>query len=101
MPSTMFWITGHNLHTRLVNGQYRGNDCHRNFVGFDNVAQIQGGQWYRVIIQARWSSGNDGYFKIWLDGKKIVERYNVATTVSGNDQFQFRVSNPIILSVLS
>lgn len=72
-------------------GQYRGNNCHRDFVGFDNIAKIEGGQWYKVIIQAKWSSNNDGYFKLWLNGNKIVERYNVATTVSGNDQFQFRV----------
>jgi hypothetical protein len=90
MPSTMVWISGNKLQTRLVNGPYIGGNCHRDFVGFSDVATIQPGQWHKVIIQARWEDNDTGYFKMWFDGQKVVERYNVATTVSGNWPFQFR-----------
>lgn len=91
MPSTMVWITGKQLHTRIVNGVYRGNNCRRDIIPFDNLGQLQPGKWHKIIIQAHWADNNSGYLKLWLDGKKVLEKYNIATTVSGNDQFQFRV----------
>lgn len=91
MPSTMIWITGHELHTRIVNGVYRGSNCKRSVIPYDNLGQIQAGKWHKIIIQAKWADDASGWFKMWLDGKLVVNKSNMATTVSGNDQFQYRV----------
>ena len=90
MPSTMLWIAGHQLHSRLVQGPYLGGNCHRNFVDLPNLGEIKPGQWHKVIMQAKWEDNGSGYFKLWFDGEKVVEKYNLATTVSGDWKFQFR-----------
>lgn len=90
MPSTMLWINGNKLQSRLVNGPYIGGNCHRDFVNFNDIATVQPGKWHKVIIQAKWEDNDSGFFKIWFDGQKVVERYNVATTVSGDWPFQYR-----------
>ncbi|KAJ7241822.1 hypothetical protein C8J57DRAFT_1526621 [Mycena rebaudengoi] len=32
-----------------------------------------------------------GYYKLWLDGVKVLEKYNIATTIAQTDEFEFRV----------
>ncbi|OAA36796.1 glucuronan lyase A [Beauveria brongniartii RCEF 3172] len=91
MPSTMLWIAGRQLHSRLVQGPYVGGDCRRNFVSLPNLGEVKPGKWHKVIIQAKWEDNGSGYFKLWFDNAKVVERYNLATTVSGDWRFQFRV----------
>ncbi|KAJ2978818.1 hypothetical protein NQ176_g3606 [Zarea fungicola] len=91
MPSTMFWIAGHQLHSRLVQGPYIGGNCNRNFVNLSNLGEIKAGQWHKVIVQAKWVDNNTGFFRLWFDGKQVVNRSNLATTVSGDWKFQYRV----------
>ncbi|KAJ6780417.1 hypothetical protein PWT90_02304 [Aphanocladium album] len=91
MPSTMLWIAGHQLHSRLVQGPYIGGNCHRNFVDLPNLGEIKPGKWHKVIIQAKWEDNGSGFFKLWFDGNKVVEKNNLVTTVSGDWRFQYRV----------
>jgi hypothetical protein len=91
MPSTMVWVQGNQLYTRIVSGHYRQPDCSRSFQTLSNLGQIYAGQWHKVIMQVKWASDGSGYFKIWLDGVKVAERLNTATTVDDDSVFQFRV----------
>lgn len=92
MPSSMLWLKGNQLTTRIVSGQYTSPNCVRNFSEFGNLATVSAGAWHTVIIQARWNSDNTGFYKIWFDGAKVLEKYDVATTISNdNSKFAFRV----------
>ncbi|EGR52820.1 uncharacterized protein TRIREDRAFT_53186 [Trichoderma reesei QM6a] len=91
MPSTMIWIQNNQLYSRYVNGHYRQPNCGRNIVTRPNLATVSAGAWHRVVLQIKWASDNTGYFKIWFDGAKVHEEYNVATTVDDDSVFQFRV----------
>ncbi|EFY92698.1 glucuronan lyase A [Metarhizium acridum CQMa 102] len=71
VPSTMVWMQGNQLLSRIVTGNYR----QPNSV---------------VIMQVKWASDGSGFFKIWLDENKVVERYNTATAIDDDSVFQFR-----------
>ncbi|KAI8966683.1 polysaccharide lyase family 20 protein [Daldinia sp. FL1419] len=90
MPSTMVWIDGDQLGTRV---KY-GNVCPTNqqkIKEFKKLKKVTAGVWHRVEIQASWKSDNTGFFKLWFDGEKVVEAYNLPTTVGDGRYFQFRV----------
>ena len=91
MPSSMIWIEGDKLMSRIVSGQYRSPDCSRTTTPLSNLATVKAGVWHKVIIQARWKSDNTGQYKIWFDGVKVKEVYNVATTVNDDSTFEFRI----------
>ncbi|KAK5996751.1 hypothetical protein PT974_02092 [Cladobotryum mycophilum] len=91
MPSSMIWIQGNQLTSRYLSGNYRQPDCGRSIVGTGNLATVSAGVWHRVVIQANWQSGSTGFYKIWFDGNKVFERYNIGTTTNDDNVFQFRV----------
>jgi hypothetical protein len=91
MPSSMLWIEGNQLTSRIVSGSYRQPDCSRRIEKLSNLATVSPGVWHKVILQVKWKSDNTGEYKIWFDGQKVFERYNVATTVNDDERFQFRV----------
>jgi hypothetical protein len=89
MPTTMMWFTGSSLSTRVK----QGSVCNQSIRTFSNFATLPYGQWHRVEIQANWRSDPTGYFKVWVNGTKRLEQYNLATTVSdpANRALSFRV----------
>ncbi|WP_434390150.1 polysaccharide lyase [Melittangium boletus] len=87
MPSTMVWLSGNQLNTRVK----QGSVCSQKTVNFTNLATVSAGDWHRIVIQTKWASDNTGFFKMWFDGQKVLEQYNLATTVSDDRSFQFRV----------
>ncbi|NBD12129.1 MULTISPECIES: polysaccharide lyase [Corallococcus] len=87
MPSTMVWLSGNQLYTRVK----QGTVCSQKTVTFPNLATVSAGEWHKVIIQAKWASDSTGYIKLWFDGVKVLEQYNLATTVADDRFFQFRV----------
>ncbi|KAL7949253.1 polysaccharide lyase [Trichoderma barbatum] len=91
MPSSLIWIEGNQLNSRIVSGNYRQPDCSRNFNYTGNIAAVSAGVWHKVIIQAKWASDSSGYYKMWFDDKKVYEHYSIATTTNDDYQFQFRV----------
>ncbi|KAH6610198.1 hypothetical protein Trco_000218 [Trichoderma cornu-damae] len=91
MPSTMVWIQNSQLYTRYVNGHYRQPNCGRSILTQPNLAPVSAGQWHKVILQIKWASDKTGFFKVWFDGNKVYEEYNIATTVDDDSVFQFRV----------
>ncbi|GKT95673.1 glucuronan lyase a [Colletotrichum tofieldiae] len=78
MPSSMLWLDGDQLASRIVGGIREPGD---------GVSRV----WHRVIIQARWKSDGTGFYKIWFDGNKVLEKFDVSTTVNDDSAFQFRV----------
>ena len=89
MPTTMMWITGNQLSTRVKSGTV----CSQRITTFSNIATISQGQWHTVVIQASWQSNSTGFFKVWFDGTKVLERFNIATTIADpqNRPYSFRV----------
>lgn len=91
MPSSMIWIKGNQLTSRIVSGEYRQPNCGRNIEQLNNLATVSAGAWHKVVLQVRWKSDKTGEYKIWFDGQKVFERSDVATTVNDDELFQFRV----------
>lgn len=87
MPSSMVWIQGNQLYTRVK----QGTVCNQQTVTFGNLATITAGVWHKVVIQAKWASDGTGFYKLWYDGQKVLERYNLSTTVADDRYFQMRV----------
>jgi hypothetical protein len=87
MPSSMVWIVGNQLYTRVK----QGTICNQRITTFPNLATITPGVWHKIEIQARWASDGTGFYKLWYDGVKVLERFNLDTTIADDRLFQMRV----------
>ncbi|KAL4771203.1 polysaccharide lyase [Aspergillus nidulans var. acristatus] len=87
MPSTMIWLQGNQLYSRVKTGTV----CAQQTQTFPNLASVSAGEWHKIILQVKWESDSTGFFKVWFDGKKVKEVYNIKTTIAHDRQFQFRV----------
>ncbi|KAJ3553321.1 hypothetical protein NPX13_g10912 [Xylaria arbuscula] len=90
MPSTMVWIEGDQLATRVKYGNVCPTD-QQITRSFKNLKTVTAGVWHRVELQVSWKSDSTGYFKMWFDGEKVTETYNIPTNVGDGRPFQFRV----------
>ncbi|KAM0815797.1 putative Polysaccharide lyase [Seiridium cardinale] len=99
IPSMMMWVEGSQLRTRRKGNNMCGTNGDSKWTtGYDyeeyTVGTIQPGVWNKVVIQASWQSDATGFYKVWLNGTKKVEEYNVITTyldASKKGHFQFSV----------
>jgi hypothetical protein len=87
MPSSMVWVVGNQLYTRV---KY-GNICAQQIRTFANVATVTPGVWHRVVLQVNWQSDSTGTYKMWFDGAKVVEQYNIPTMINDARPFDFHV----------
>ncbi|CAG8022215.1 unnamed protein product [Penicillium salamii] len=87
MPSSMVWIVGDQLYTRVK----QGSICSQKTVTFPKLATISAGKWHKIEIQATWKSDGTGVYKLWLDGKNFLDKAGLATTIDDDRAFQFRV----------
>ena len=87
MPSTMVWIYGNQLTTR----RKYGTVCSQQIQQYSNLAGVNAGVWHRIVIQASWKSDSTGFLKLWFDGAKVLEQYNIATTISDPANRYFRM----------
>ena len=93
LPSMLMWVAGDQLRARR-----KGNNmCGPWTTGYDyeeyTIGTITRGDWHRVVIQASWQSDKSGFFKVWLNGTKKIEDYDVITTYIDEGKqhhFQFR-----------
>ncbi|KAJ6467807.1 polysaccharide lyase-domain-containing protein [Mycena sanguinolenta] len=69
MPSSMVWIIGDQLASRVKTGSI----CSQAITEFKNLATVSAGVWHKVVIQANWQNDDTGYYKLWLDGVKVLE----------------------------
>ncbi|KAI2615188.1 polysaccharide lyase family 20 protein [Hypoxylon sp. NC1633] len=90
MPSTMVWVVGNQLHTRVKYGEVCPISSQK-IKSYDNLGQVTAGVWHRIVLQISWKSDSTGYFKMWYDGAKVVEDYNLPTNVGDGRAFSFRV----------
>jgi hypothetical protein len=87
MPSSMVWIVGNELRTRVK----QGTICAQNTVTFGNLATVTAGAWHKIEIQASWKTDGTGFYKLWYDGTKVLEKFDINTTIEDDRFFQFRV----------
>ncbi|SEM54827.1 Polysaccharide lyase [Stigmatella aurantiaca] len=87
MPSSMIWLQGNQLFTRVK----QGTVCSQKTVTFGNLATVSAGQWHKVVMHVKWASDGTGFYKLWFNGQKVLEQYNLSTTVADDRYFQFRV----------
>jgi hypothetical protein len=87
MPTTMFWAEGTKLFTRLKSGSV----CSQKTKELPLDATLTAGVWHKVILEATWKSDATGSLRLWFNGKLVADEKNVATTVSEDVPFQFRV----------
>jgi hypothetical protein len=92
MPSTMVWLRGSELWTRRKHGSL----CPASTAQLTDNYQATGvtvtaGAWHKIVMQMKWESDNTGFIKMWYNGVKVVEEFNVSTTIQENGNFQFRV----------
>ena len=63
-------------------------DCkttHRSYIG--NLKEMRG-KWTEFIIYAEWASDESGIFKLWLNGKQVLD-YNGRTLTVGLERYNF------------
>ncbi|RYO89883.1 hypothetical protein DL766_006429 [Monosporascus sp. MC13-8B] len=90
MPSSMVFIDGNQLGTRVKYGDVCPISSQKTRC-FRGLKTVTPGVWHKIVIQASWQSDSTGYYKIWYDGEKLSETYNIPTTVGDGRPFQFRV----------
>lgn len=90
IPTTMVWVRGTKLEARTNSGPLCPTSA-RTTTNFNNLVDVTAGVWHKVVIQANWQSDNTGYFKLWFDGTKVLERFNFPTTLQSDKRYQFRV----------
>ncbi|RYC57849.1 hypothetical protein CHU98_g8364 [Xylaria longipes] len=90
VPSTLVWIVGDQLYTRVKYGEVCPTSSQLTRT-FKNLATVTAGEWHRIELQVDWQSDDTGYFKMWYDGVKVTETYNISTNVGDGRAFQFRV----------
>ncbi|KAJ5109972.1 hypothetical protein N7532_002617 [Penicillium argentinense] len=87
MPSSMVWLVGNQLYSRVK----QGTICAQKTQTFSNLATVSAGVWHKIVIQASWKTDGTGYYKMWLDGNKVLEQDDINTTIEDDRAFQFRV----------
>lgn len=108
-PTTMVWLKGAQLMTRVKSGQLLpGKECAPKDRKWDCSAgadincqpideykladNIEGGVWYRLTLHAKWKSDETGEFGAWLNGTQVLDKKGIKTTVlDDNRQFEFRM----------
>ncbi|KAI0145861.1 polysaccharide lyase family 20 protein [Hypoxylon sp. NC0597] len=88
IPSGMIWVEKDQLYIRSKGG----NMC-KSVLKKYTIGTVKPGVWHRVVLQAKWRSDNTGYYKVWFDGKEVLEKSNIITTYNDKQKnygFQFR-----------
>lgn len=89
MPSSMVWVDGDQLGTRVKFGEVCGG---QESTYFESLATVTAGEWHSVVIHSLWSSdASKGVYELWFDGEQVLSEKGIATTVSNEGAFEFRV----------
>lgn len=87
IPSSMVWLVGNQLYSRVKTGP----PCTPTTTTFSNLATVTAGGWHKIEIQANWQSDSTGYYKLWFDGVKVLEKLSIPTLMTDGRAYQFRV----------
>ncbi|KAK4458562.1 polysaccharide lyase [Cladorrhinum samala] len=88
MPTTMLWLVGNKLNTRLKTGSV----CQQStkMLPIDKVT-VTAGVWHKVIMEVKWTPDATGHYRVYYDNQLVIDQQNVATTVAEDVPFQWRV----------
>ncbi|KAK4223356.1 polysaccharide lyase [Podospora fimiseda] len=88
MPTTMVWLDGTKLNTRLKSGSVCAQQTKR--IDIPSVT-VTAGRWHKIVMEVKWKPDATGLYRMWYDDKLVVDQKNVATTVAEDVPFQWRV----------
>lgn len=88
MPTTMLWLEGTKLNTRLKSGSVCQQSTKK--LPIDTVT-VTAGEWHKVIMEVKWTPDATGHYRVFYDNELVVNEENVATTVAEDVPFQWRV----------
>ena len=77
-PTTMTFINGSELFTRV---RY-GDICLAETYKVLKVGTVVPGQWHTFVLGARWEKDKKGFFQVWFDGKEVLNKNHLATTLN-------------------
>ncbi|EED17189.1 integral membrane protein [Talaromyces stipitatus ATCC 10500] len=87
MPSSMVWVIGDQLATRVKYGSI----CNQQIQEWKGLKTVTPGEWHTIVIQANWQSDSTGFYKMWYDGEKVVNELNLATMIDDARPFDFHI----------
>jgi hypothetical protein len=87
MPSSMVWVIGDQLATRVK----QGSICNQGLKEWKGLKTVTPGEWHTIVIQANWQSDDTGFYKMWYDGEKVVNEFNLPTMIDDDRAFDFHV----------
>jgi hypothetical protein len=91
-PTTMIYLKGNNLYSRIKTGTLRKGQCEQKTREFSLKTGIVPGKWYHLTLHAKWESDETGLFEVLIDGNPVHEEHNIPTTLlDDNKTFDFRV----------
>jgi hypothetical protein len=88
-PATKVWIRGKTLFTRVRTGDVclQSGNLREYAIG-----RLHPGVWQTVVLAAHWTKNEDGFFKVWVNGEKILSRREIATMPDIDDRrFALRI----------
>jgi hypothetical protein len=88
IPTTMVWILGDQLYTRVKTWD---DICHQHIREFPSLGPVSAGVWHKIVIQANWKDDGTGFYKMWFDGQRVVAEFDISTTLTDPREFQFHV----------
>ncbi|OAA71174.1 integral membrane protein [Cordyceps fumosorosea ARSEF 2679] len=92
LVGTSFYVFRNHLYARVIGGQYSGNNCEFKEHVFEQIAKVTPGEWHKVSFEGQWEfKKRKGAFRVWVDGKKVVDQKKIATTVAGRWPFKWHV----------
>ena len=77
-----FYVNGNTLGFTSHGGDL-GNPTARNW----KIGDKTNGKWYDFVFHVKWSTSNDGFVEVWLDGNKVVPLTNTPTLYVGQDVY--------------
>jgi hypothetical protein len=69
----------------------QGTICAQRIQTFPDLATVSAAVWHTVVIQADWQTDGTGFYKLWFDGAKVLEEYNLDTTIDDGRAFDLHI----------
>ncbi|EAW15268.1 polysaccharide lyase [Aspergillus clavatus NRRL 1] len=84
-PSGLVYVQGDQLHARVL----VGTPCAPALTYFEDLGPVQVGKWHRVSIMVKWAADESGFYHLWFDGVKVLEKEGMETMIDDPRVFEF------------
>ncbi len=92
-PELLFFLDHTGYRIKMTDPRRWDDDPMRPIPDFRNKAiwprNQMIGRWTKVIVNARWSTDSDGYYRIWVNGD-LRDSYSGSTTNDSNEAIYFK-----------